>query len=143
MKKFDNPDTCIFGLGNNARGDDGLGWALVERLMHRPCRAQLHCVYQLQVEDARTLAGFRQVLFIDASRLAHPGGWTLEPLLPDPGCTFTTHALPPGAVLAWCQTLYDTCPEAWMLAISGYQWELGQGISARAGGHLDQLYPPV
>ena len=29
---FDNPTSLIYGIGNDGRQDDGLGWAFIDRL---------------------------------------------------------------------------------------------------------------
>ena len=132
--------TLWIGIGNSGRQDDGLGWAFLELLEeHHPEIPTLGC-YQLQVEDAERIRAVDRVIFVDASKEDLPGGYAWRPLNPDPSMSFTTHALAPEAVLAWCRELYGTCPEAWLLAIAGREWELAEGLSRAAELHLAQAW---
>jgi hypothetical protein len=47
-----------------------------------------------------------------------------------------SHALSPGAVLALAAELYGRTPEAWILAIRGHRWTIGEGLSAKAEANL-------
>jgi hydrogenase maturation protease len=138
--------TLIIGIGNPGRGDDGLGPALVERLAGAAPEtipegavvaaadgaADAVWKYQLNIEDAALIGDYERVVFADASAAADPGDVSLEPLEPSPAIAFTTHELPPASVLALCQDLYDRTPQAWLLAVGGSSWDLGQGLSDRA-----------
>ena len=54
---YDAPDCLIYGIGNVARQDDGLGWAFIDWLEATGAcsRATLMRGYQLQLEDADLL----------------------------------------------------------------------------------------
>jgi len=91
--------------------------------------------YQLSIEDALAVRDAEAVIFADASRTGD-GPASLTPLDPDPAITFTTHALAPAAVLALCRELYDRTPPAWVLAVRGYDWEVGEGLSEGAERNL-------
>ncbi len=142
--------TLLIGIGNPGRGDDGLGPALVERLagaapesipegaiIALPGGTSAVWKYQLNIEDAALIADYDRVVFADASASAAPGTAALEPLQPAASITFTTHELPPASVLALTQDLYGRSPAAWLLAIAGSSWDLGQGLSAPALAALD------
>jgi hydrogenase maturation protease len=130
-------DTLVFGIGNSARGDDGLGWAFLERAQELPgFRAQAEYRYQLQVEDALLVARFRCVVFVDASRDRLPEGFRWTRCRARAAPAFTTHALPPAAVLHYSQSLYTATPDAWLLALQGYHWGLHEGLSAGAADNL-------
>ncbi|MEJ2400453.1 MAG: hypothetical protein P8Y52_03570, partial [Xanthomonadales bacterium] len=74
------PDTLVFGIGNSARSDDGLGWAFLDRVERTPGFAgQAEYRYQLQVEDALLASRFEHVVFVDASRAELPGGFRWAP----------------------------------------------------------------
>ena len=67
---FDNPTSLIYGIGNDGRQDDGLGWAFIERLEQirpRP-HACLRRTYQLSLEDADLISRYSRVLFVDATK---------------------------------------------------------------------------
>ena len=135
---YDAPDCLIYGIGNVARQDDGLGWAFIDWLEEsgRCPRATLVRGYQLQLEDAELLRRHRRVLFVDATRDPAAAPWRLE--TPDPRLesSFTSHALSVPTVLATVQTCFGQLPETCVLAIRGYEWELAEGLTAAASDHL-------
>lgn len=127
----------LIGIGNSGRGDDGLGWAFLDRLQDTgefagPC--EYH--YQLQVEDAERVSRAQHVVFVDASRETLPGGFAWRACRAERRFEFSTHALAPGAVLQLCESLYGRAPRADVLAIEGREWELGADLSAAAQRHL-------
>lgn len=140
----------LIGIGNPGRGDDGLGPALVERLAGAPPEsipegaivalsggAAAMWKYQLNIEDAALIAEQDRVVFADASAAPVPGAAALEPLSPAGSIAFTSHELAPASVLALGQDLFGRLPEAWLLAMAGSSWELGQGLSDSARAALD------
>ena len=130
-------DTLVFGIGNAGRADDGLGWAFLDRIRRAPgFAAQAEYRYQLQVEDALLASRFGHVVFVDASREELPGGYRWGPCAAQAVSAFTTHVLPPAAVLHYCHTLYDAAPRAELLALQGYRWDLHNGLSERAAANL-------
>jgi hypothetical protein len=44
----------------------------------------------------------------------------------------SSHSLPPEGVLAVCEALYGRAPRAYLLAVRGHRWELGEDLSAEA-----------
>ena len=130
--------TIVFGIGNSARGDDGLGWAFLDRVQELPgFAAQAEYRYQLQVEDALLAAQYERVVFVDASREALDGGFRWAPCAPRAGDAFTTHELPPSAVLHYARSLYGAEPAAGVLALQGVRWGLREGLSAEAEAGLE------
>ncbi|HMQ88176.1 MAG TPA: hydrogenase maturation protease [Flavilitoribacter sp.] len=131
----------LIAIGNDLRGDDGLGWALLEKLeQENPFTAETAYRYQLQVEDAGLIAGFDAVVFIDASKEPAEEGYVLAPCLPAAAFEFTTHMLNPGSVLYLCRELYGRSPKAFTLGISGAFWGLKRGLSKTAQGNLETAY---
>jgi len=140
-------------VGNPGRGDDGLGPALVARLeKERQTGAEpgfdltVEVRFQLNVEDALVFSRFDRVVVIDASRTAEPP-FEFFPLEAQAQVSFSTHALSPQAVLAWCRELYGHTPQAYALAIPGKSWTLGEELSPEAeknlGAALDFLKEEV
>jgi hydrogenase maturation protease len=122
--------TILFAIGNNARQDDGLGWAFGEALERGGLfNGEVHYRYQLQVEDADLVAGAEQVFFVDAFKRELPGGIQWEMVEPSANFEFTTHALSPQAVMFLCEQLYGKRPGAHCLLLGGEAWELGLGLS--------------
>jgi hydrogenase maturation protease len=131
----------VLGVGNPSRGDDGLAPALLERLHATGLDAygdvELLTDFQLQVEHALDLRQRRGVLFVDAARPGATRGATLVRIAPDAGVPPASHALRAQAVLHVAETLDGAAPPAWLLAIEGESFALGEGLSAVAQRHLE------
>ena len=132
------PPVLLIGIGNPSRGDDALGPLCIERLsaLNLP-EVELLTDFQLQVEFALDLDGRREVVFIDAAATgAEP--YDFRPVGSDGSLSHTSHALSPEAVVAACQRVGVTPPpEAHVLAIRGYGFELGEELSGQAARNLE------
>ncbi len=136
---FDHDDCLVYGIGNDGRQDDGLGWAFMDWLEDSGhCRqAERRRHYQLQLEDADLLSYKRRVLFVDASKDERLDSFDITRVYPKLDFSFTSHALSISTVLATCLTCFDRVPEVYQLAIRGYEWELQAGLSAGAQVNLE------
>jgi hydrogenase maturation protease len=130
------PRILIIGFGNPGRRDDGLGPAAIEKLKERRlCGVGCDADYQLNIEDALAVSRHDLVVFVDAARgLRRP--FAFRPVRPARNLSAMSHALSPGAVLALAAELYGRTPEAWILAIRGHRWTIGEGLSAKAEANL-------
>ena len=137
MFKNFNKKVLIIGIGNDARGDDGLGWAFVQKLSLPKQHFNLEYRYQLQVEDAELISNYDLVIFVDACHDTLPNGFAFEPCQAIAGFEFSTHAVKPEAILALCKDLYDSSPQTYIFKIQGYQWELGSQLSDLATINLN------
>jgi len=137
MKNLNRKTTHIFGIGNSARQDDGLGWAFLDEIQKKEVfKGKLHYCYQLNIEDAELLADAEKVVFIDAYAGNMPEKFKIEKCKSDGQISYTTHALNPEAVLALCEDVYGKRPEAYILKIKGFQWELSEGLTESAKQNL-------
>lgn len=130
----------VIAVGNRSRGDDALGPALLDALRDAGLGARVELLeeFQLQVEHALDLVGRSAVLFVDASRVPVEGGVALAPLTAQPGHPPASHTLAPAAVLGVYEQLQQRpAPPAWLLAIEGEAFELGEGLSSAAQRRLD------
>ena len=94
------PDTLLFGIGNCSRGDDGLGWAFLDRVLQQAdFQGQAEYRYQLGVEDAALVARAGRVIFIDSCNGPIDGGFAWQQCEASAEFEFTSHVLPPGAVM--------------------------------------------
>ena len=149
----ERPRWLVMGIGNPSRGDDALGALFVERLgewleqgdnaQSLPMDLVLETDFQCQIEHAMDLKDMQGAVFVDASRNTEQP-FTFAPLQAcqhDPA--HTTHSLPPAAVLAVAQQIGLTVPPAWLMAIAGHNFQLGDGLSPVAeqglGAALDHL----
>jgi hydrogenase maturation protease len=138
------PPVLIFGYGNPSRGDDALGTEflrLIELVIDQSGQGdhvELLTDFQLQIEHALDLQHREIVLFVDASISAREP-YDFYPLIPDRDVTFTTHEMSPQSVLAVYQQFNNAePPPCYMLAIRGYDFELGQPLSDQARKNLDE-----
>lgn len=87
--------------------------------------------YQLQIEHALDLQDRQRVIFADAAADGREP-FMLAPVFPAHDASYTTHALSPAALLHHCRRLAVRLPDAHVLAIRGYDFELGAPLSAPA-----------
>ena len=128
----------VIGIGNPSRGDDAIGPLAIERLgaLGLP-DTELLTDFQLQVEYALDLVGRREVVFIDAAA-SGPAPFSFQPAAPVADASATSHALSPAAVLdAYQRVTGAPLPVAFILAVRGYQFELGAPLSGAAAANLD------
>ncbi|HTZ66877.1 MAG TPA: hydrogenase maturation protease [Roseiarcus sp.] len=131
----------VFGWGNDARGDDGLGPLLLERVA-RTDWPEVRAIedFQLQIEHALDLDGADLALFLDAGRDT-PAPIAFVEIEPKRGAAHTTHALAPEAVLdVYERALGKAAPPAFTLCVRGEQFELGQGLSPEASERLERAW---
>ncbi len=136
------PGLLILACGNPSRGDDALGSLFLERLTElREQRddwddVELLTDFQLQIEHAVDLEGRALVLFVDAS-VSCPPPYQFTRLEPARDTSYTSHALSPAAVLhVYEQINHAPPPPAFLLAICGEHFELGESLSAAAEANL-------
>jgi hydrogenase maturation protease len=128
----------VIGIGNPSRGDDAIGPLAIERLeaMDLP-DVELLTDFQLQVEHAVDLIGRREVVFVDAT-VAGEGPFAFDVIAPVADQGATTHALAPAAVLDVYRRYTDApLPQARVLAVRGFEFELGAPLSEAAARNLE------
>ncbi|WP_249115593.1 hydrogenase maturation protease [Azoarcus sp. L1K30] len=128
----------VFAIGNDARGDDALGPQLAVRIEQAsPPGLKLFAEYQLQIEHALDLRGAAAVLFIDAA-VGLEQAFEFHRTVPDPAAPLLSHALSPGALLAVFERIEGRAPPpAFVLALRGKSFELGESLSAPAASALE------
>ncbi|WP_292993133.1 hydrogenase maturation protease [Nitrosomonas sp.] len=128
----------LFGYGNPGRGDDALGPLLIEHINHLEL-ADITCLVDMQllIEHATDLAGFDQILFVDAD-MSCVEPFEFSALHAGKDSSYTSHTLTPAALLfIYLQIYQQAAPPAFLLRIRGYHFELGDPLSARAGVNLE------
>lgn len=128
----------VLGFGNPGRSDDNLGPAaveFVESLDHPGITVDVN--YQLTIEDAVSVSEHEGVVFVDASKDVQ-APFTFSEVTPSPRNGFTDHSLSPEAVLHISAEHFDAKPPAWVLAIRGYEFDLGEQMSDQAQQNLEE-----
>lgn len=136
-----NPEhkTILIGIGNDGRGDDALGWLFANRFSDNN-GLEVAYRYQLQIEDAALISQFDCVVFVDASLQEIASGFSFQECLPMASVHFSTHRLEPATVLWLAREVYQAAPLGYVLAIQGYEWGLGQGLSVAAAQNLEKAF---
>ncbi len=136
--------TLIYGYGNPGRQDDGLGNAFVEEMALWVRREKVQDVglesdYQLNIEDALTIAAVEVVIFVDASIEEDISNFRLTRVMASEATIeFTMHAVSPSFILDLCHKLYQKEPDTFLLHIRGYEWEFKEGITPKARQNLQK-----
>ncbi len=126
----------IYGFGNPGRQDDGVGVVLTNLLEKEGFdHVDIDYNYQLNIEDALTISEYDAVIFVDASLDAEPP-FDFYRISAKDDITFTTHSLSPESVLALCSDVYHKIPEAYVLAVRGYEWEFVEKMSQKGEENL-------
>jgi len=130
------PHILVIGYGNPGRQDDGLGPAAAAEI-ERLGWANLTVLdnYQLSIEDAMDVAAHDQVWFVDAAK-AGPSPYVVHELVPAARIGFTSHILAPEAILAIARQYFGRSPQAFLLAIRGYEFELVEALTPAARDNL-------
>jgi hydrogenase maturation protease len=127
----------ILGYGNPGRQDDGLGPAAVSEIesMGLPNLTAFDN-YQLNIEDAIDVATHDIVWFIDAAKTG-PSPYSVRTVSPSSAIEFTSHIVRPEAILAIARECYGGSPQAFLLAIRGYEFEFIEALTPGAKDNLD------
>ena len=135
------PPVLVFAWGNPSRGDEALGPAVFDRLEQQKLPGvEVITDFQLQIEHSTDIANRAKVIFIDAS-LSAKAPYELARIYPEKDDSFTSHAMSPQSLLSISQQVNDSAlPDCYMLAIRGYDFELGHEISSKAQENLERAY---
>ena len=114
----------IFGYGNPAREDDGLGPAVANHFESLALDdVTVDADYQLTVEDAAQVAEHDITVFVDAS-IDGPEPYSLSRVSPEEGGSFSSHSVTPGQVTGLAESLFDANGDIYIMGIRGYSFEM-------------------
>ena len=136
MSKEDRKKILVIGIGNIGRQDDGLGWLILDHIVGEFKFVDIEYRYQLQIEDAELASNYSVVIFADATKEQVDDGFYLKNCKASTTYGLSTHAVHPETIVGLTNNLYHKYPEAFILGIQGYHWELKNGVSEKA---LDNL----
>jgi hydrogenase maturation protease len=138
MKNEPASGILLLCYGNPARLDDGLGPAFGEAIERSaPPGVDVELDYQLTVEDIRTAADHRAVIFVDAA-VTGESPFFFKPVRPQAALSFSSHSLEPEQVLALAEQIFGRKPEGYALGIRGYQFnDFGEQLTPAAQANLE------
>lgn len=140
--------TLVIGYGSPIRGDDALGPLAADALLGQPLPEGVEVLsrHVLTAELAENIAAADRVIFLDAAADGEPGEVRVRRLQPDAGAVSTmAHFLDPRELLAWCQTLYQREPAAYLVSAAGQTFDyahysLSPTATAALGPLLDRVH---
>jgi hydrogenase maturation protease len=139
------PRTLVIGYGNLDRGDDGVAYHVVNALRQRLGQKVLSedetgleelggqmdsiLLTQLAPELIATLAGYQQIIFVDAH--VHEGVPDLycAPVSPQRAASSFSHHLTPALLLALLQAMRHVEPAAHIVSIRGHDFDFHRRLS--------------
>jgi len=132
----------IVGYGNQLRGDDGLGWQAAHLLAKalREVDVDIITCHQLTPELAEPVSRAALAIFIDAALPGPAGRLVCRPVTPElvlPGAF--SHYLTPAMLLACARVFCASCPEAFLLSVSGDFFGFGERLSAPVQAALPRV----
>ena len=126
----------VLGYGNPGRLDVGLGPAaatLIDKWGWPGVTAFDN--YQLNIENALDVAEHDIVWFVDAAKTG-PSPYAIRQLAPSSTFDFTSHLVRPETILAMAGHYFGKTPEAFVLAIRGYEFEFIEALTPKANDNL-------
>ncbi len=118
----------LIGYGNPLRGDDGVGWRIVEAVDALALPVETAAVHQLTPEWAEPISRADLVIFADAAAVGAPGEVALFPLRPG-AARQGTHETTAEGLLAAAAELFGRCPLAYMVTVAGGSFELSEALT--------------
>jgi hydrogenase maturation protease len=154
--------TFIVGYGNPLRGDDGVGWRVVEEIVNRQWSidngqlAEAHsetpspkseirnpkliAVHQLLPELAEPISEAELVIFVDASVEGEPGVVRTQTVAPRPQPMGAfTHHFDPAGLLAYAAEVYGRCPRAYLVTVTAVSLGYAETLSATVEAALPEV----
>jgi hydrogenase maturation protease len=125
----------VIGYGNPHRQDDRVGHIVAEAVQQWADGAGLPLevvtAYQLDLDMVEQISAASLVVFVDAHTPSFCDGLACTQIVPDDDAGFTTHAFTPGGLLALAARLTGRAPQAFIVSVPGFAFDLGDEISAR------------
>lgn len=120
----------VIGYGSPLRGDDGVGWRVIDALEQAKSNLEVTSIgiHQLVPELAEPISRASLVVFVDATENGIPGEVQVVPLemaQPSRG----THQTTPEGLLTLANDLYGRKPPAYVVTISGEVFGLSEELS--------------
>jgi len=154
MKKL-----IVLGYGNPDRGDDGVAYYLLEKLItffsqyekdlvdfHETGFATLNpnidLWYNLQLipEISQELANYRNAIFLDAHTAEIPENILVQEIKPAYKSSPFTHHLTPASCLELAQKLYQHAPDTILVSVRGYSFDFSQELSPQTQLLTEQAF---
>ena len=151
--------TLILGYGNVDRGDDGLGYYVVNEVSRRIVQADIEPYgyepemltdnvgglfqQQLMPEMAEVLAGFDRVIFVDAHTGAYDEELRVAEVEPGYVPQALTHHMSAEMLLFLTEAIAGHAPTGYLCSGRGYEFDFTNELSERTRILADQIVEKV
>lgn len=140
----------VIGYGNPLRGDDAIGWHVVQELnkLNWTVPPRLESFHQLGPELAEMVSQAKKAVFIDAATGQRPGQINAQRLVPNAmtaaskpprGGGMFSHHLMPAVLLACARDWYGSYPDTTLFSITGESFKLEEVLSPAVQEALPRL----
>ncbi len=136
------PGILIIGYGNALRGDDAVGLHAareLERQFHNDSEVEVVACQQLMPEMADDISRSQLVIFLDASHDGEPGVIKCTPINPSNAPFGFTHDFDPASLIAAAEQLYGEVPNAFVITLAGWSFEVNNKLSQGTQLRLPEL----
>jgi hydrogenase maturation protease len=143
-QSMNHPQILAIGYGNDLRCDDGVGVKIAQIIdrWNKPGVRSL-AVHQLTPELAAEIAESQLAIFIDAYQASQEQNLQICPVEPMNSDTFSSHSSNPQSLLTLTRIVFGRCPPAWLIAVPGVNFELGEHLSPIAQQGLNQALEQI
>lgn len=139
------PTALVIGYGNTLRSDDGAGVIVATQVAElSPASRQAPEVivtHQLTPDLAESIASAAQVVFVDAYAAdQRDAGLRIERLSnadAQPASALDHHS-DPAALLSLVDRVFGKRPEAWVVGIPAFRFEIGESVSPATARRIDE-----
>ena len=137
--------TLIVGYGNQYRMDDGVGFRVANEVLQLLGRKPLESgddgfddlghdvdvviLHQIVPELAEMVAGYDQVIFVDAHVGVIPESIREERISASFRNPLVAHQFHPSTILALAEQMSGKAPIATLLSVLGHDFDFGEGLS--------------
>jgi hydrogenase maturation protease len=135
------PRVVVIAYGNPLRTDDGLAWRAADELQKKFSSPEIEIlqVHQLAPELAESISRAHAVIFVDAAVAETEKTWPGEIRIVEigedkinraPNSAFH-HQFSPISLLAIARQLYRSCPRAFVVTLTGGDFNVGESLSPK------------
>ncbi|MCX7003978.1 MAG: hydrogenase maturation protease [bacterium] len=134
----------IIGYGNPHRQDDRAGHLLAERVRDwaaaQGISVTVRTDYQLDLDMVEDIAHATHVFFFDAHTHEFSTAVEVTAVAAEEPQGFTTHAFTPGSLLGLARKLYDAQPDARIISVPGFAFDMRDDMSPTTVAAIDQAF---
>jgi len=144
---FNMKNTILLGYGNPDRGDDGVAWHFLQKLVSKFEAEDVDLLtsdiirisdsidiwfnLQLLPELSEAIANYERAIFIDAHTGEIQKDINLQRVEPKYTSSPFTHHMTPSTVLSLTNSFGGKCPDSWLLSIRGYEFNFERSLTER------------